>query len=379
MQRIFILFAATVVSVAITARASATCPGTDALRNQLIAQNAANILRVYTTKNCALIPGVIAFTIRANATLNRAMIRADCTPEAPGTSAAELEAQLRSVCSGGSSGGTRTAAGSDGTSKTRPSAKPSVKAEIQPKPTPQSREKAGVVGSGSGNCSTITGLGVDAPSGPCRQDGGAIAQPPAQVASASPALEKKSPEKQAAQATKPIDSGAAIESLRELLPEIGKMIDDVDSRVNSAALPPPDQWRKPDEPRPIAASPSSATPKSLDLPAPDHAPVPDESKDGRMAALESAPEAKLLDTPATDDNDDKDYAAICRTDSVKMGLKSLKQDFAEAVKPEGGLKLSYFKKKLKMQWETLKECARDPMEKAVIEKLEKDPIILDSE
>jgi hypothetical protein len=100
MRKKFILVTAAVLPVMASVPAWADCPATDALRNQLVAQNTANISRVFETKNCALIPGVLAFNARANATVNRAMIRANCTPLGPQTSAAALEAALRQACGG---------------------------------------------------------------------------------------------------------------------------------------------------------------------------------------------------------------------------------------------------------------------------------------
>jgi len=36
-----------------------------------------------------------------------------------------------------------------------------------------------------------------------------------------------------------------------------------------------------------------------------------------------------------------------------------------------------FREKLELQWATLKKCVRNPMQKAVLDKLDCDPIILD--
>jgi hypothetical protein len=100
MRKRFILLTAAVLPVMTSVSAWAECPATNALRNRLVAQNTANISRVFATKNCALIPGVLAFAARANATINQAMIRANWTPEAAQTSSGALEALLRQACGG---------------------------------------------------------------------------------------------------------------------------------------------------------------------------------------------------------------------------------------------------------------------------------------
>ena len=98
MRKRFILLTAAVLPVMASVPAWAECPATDALRNRLVAQNTVNISRVFTTKNCALIPGVLTFAARVNATINQAMIKANCTPQVAETSSSALEAALRRAC-----------------------------------------------------------------------------------------------------------------------------------------------------------------------------------------------------------------------------------------------------------------------------------------
>jgi hypothetical protein len=174
----------------------------------------------------------------------------------------------------------------------------------------------------------------------------------------------------------PSNGAAAIESLRNALPELGALIDNVNREVNSPNIAPPSQWQTHNE------STSAAS---------DHPPQPTTSRNERQSipgVTQSADESSN-DTSSPNDEDaksspqetdDEDYAEICRSESVKNGLKSLKQDLEEAQKsPDKRHGYSFFVKKLKLQWATLKKCARDPLEKAVIEKLEHDPIIFDAQ
>ena len=379
MQKGFVILAVVAaMSVFLSAQASAECDGTAGLRAQLVAQNTANIERVVSTKNCALIPGVISWLNRANANLNRAMIQADCTPIGSQTSAAGVVAILRKACGADQK---EAAAKEAKVAQAKVAQTKVAQTKVAQTKVAEAKERAAVASasdeSSPGPCgSTVTGPGMAPSSGPCKEAGGTVGRPPGRVATATQEPVKKAPEKPPAPFAN--DSGATIESLRELMPQIGKVIDDVDNDVNSKALAPGEQWRKPNEQMPSSPTVPASAPKSLPLAGPDQAAAPDEKED-HVAALDPAVGGKAKEAPAADD-EDKDYAAICKSDSVKDGLKSLKQDYLNALKPEAGrFGLKFFREKLKLQWATLKKCAQDPMQKAVIDKLENDPIILQPE
>jgi hypothetical protein len=169
--------------------------------------------------------------------------------------------------------------------------------------------------------------------------------------------------------TLPPSKGDVLESLRDLMPDLGRLLDTTEAAVTSPNIPPPSQWTN------VSTSPSTATlPRSQTVssgiePSPSHG---DQSNAPSSAVIRAEEES------AAQNNADDDYAAICKSESVKNGLKSLKQDFEEAQKDQKGrYGIKFFREKLKLQWATLKKCVRDPMQKAVIDKLDRDPIILD--
>lgn len=227
----------------------------------------------------------------------------------------------------------------------------------QLKPVPVSRPVASSnkVASNPTSCSDVTGLPGDtaAPKRNCAQP--TIPRPLVRQSGPQNAVKPAAPNP-----TPPSNGAAAVESLRTMLPELGGLIDDANREVNSPNTPPPSQWQAPS--RAGEASRRSSRPDSAER-----------SADNSLSARASANDESKSPNLTTDDDD---YAEICRSESVKNGLKSLKQDFEEARKNEDSrFGLRYFIKKIKLNWATLKRCVRDPLQKAVIEKLEHDQII----
>jgi hypothetical protein len=153
-----------------------------------------------------------------------------------------------------------------------------------------------------------------------------------------------------------------------LLPQLGGLIDQAVREVDSPNIPPPSQWQTSNATISSVTDRRPSPPSDVVQP-PDDSSIPKPPTD--ITDANSAP-----GQPADED----DYAAICKSESVKNGLKSLKQDFEEARKNEDGrYGLRFFREKLKLDWATLKKCIRDPMQKAVVEKLERDPIIFEAQ
>jgi hypothetical protein len=323
------------------------------VRAAMVSQNTKNIERVYLTGDCSLIPSVIAFTRHANGVVNQALADTNgaCSYDPAPLSTAALEAQLRRACN------SHAAAKANGNAPTSPQQKQAAK---QPSPAPQKPVAAQQAGppqnSGGQNCSTISGPinGQSTPSGlPCPGSTAMLPMQPSVTQNVANAPTTNPPP--------PSNGAATIESLRTLLPELGGLVDEVDREVNSPNIPPVSQTLTRTESVPTVS---------------DSRPRPTPDNDSSSAV--SSPNDENQNSSPNQDAGDDDYAEICRSESVKNGLKSLKQDFEEAKKNEGSqYGLRFFIKKLKLQWATLKKCARDPMQKAVIEKLEQDPIILD--
>jgi hypothetical protein len=325
-----------------------------AVRAALVAQNTSNIRRVYQTRDCSLIPGVLAFVRHANAVVNQTLANTngECSPQTASLSTAALEAQLRKACN---SKGTAEAQKVIQTSKSK-----DMVANSKPVTALDSASPSALPTKQSGSCSDITGTGTGG-SMPCPQQQGGPATSRTTTTSGATisSINNQIPSSNGA---------SAAESLRALVPELGKLIDEADREVNSPNIPPPSQWQSPDSTPPREASRTSS-PSSDDAPAFSSSPgeTPSASNENSTPSQGQA-------------TDDDDYAEICRSEAVKNGLKSLKQDLAEAQKNEDGrFGLRFFVKKLKLQWATLKKCARDPMQRAVIEKLDQDPIILDTQ
>jgi hypothetical protein len=165
----------------------------------------------------------------------------------------------------------------------------------------------------------------------------------------------------------PSDGAAALESLRALMPELGRLIDEADSVVNSPNIPPPSQWRTSN------ASAPAGTGRRRPSPSEGAQPMPDDPSEGISgASAGSAPDREAVDD---------DYAEACHTESSKDGVKSLKQDFEEALK-NGGSKFGAIKKlyeKAKLITATLEKCVSDPLKKEVIEKIERTIIDMERE
>jgi hypothetical protein len=230
-------------------------------------------------------------------------------------------------------------------------------------PTPLSSTAA----SGSGSCSDITGLRSGSSPSNCTPSNGV---PPNVQTQMNQTQSNQSPPIKAPPSTSPPSKGEVLESLRDLMPDLGKLLDATADAVNSPNIPPPDQWTN------VSTRASTANPSR---------PQTDPSGSKPMLSQNDHPDAPTTNADATpeqaspvQDNPDDDYAAICKSESVKNGLKSLKQDFEAAQKDEQGrFGIKFFREKLKLQWATLKKCVRDPMQKAVLDKLDRDPIILD--
>jgi hypothetical protein len=198
------------------------------------------------------------------------------------------------------------------------------------------------------NCSGVSGKinGVELAPQPCADGPGKqiAVQPRAQ------------PAPNAVAPTKPEATGRqnAIESLREVMPEFGKALDDAGRRLNSPNTPPPSQWR--------------VTPTRDDAP-PTRRPPP--SQDTGPRAEPVADDAPSEASPAAE-NDDDDYAEKCLNESVKNGLKSMLQDIKAAKGEVVGIKrtIQFYNKKWKLIKKTLKKCVKDVMDKEVFDKLD---------
>lgn len=206
---------------------------------------------------------------------------------------------------------------------------------------------------GSPNCSTITGTGSGASSAPCPASKKTVGSPSSQRQPASTGI-----------VNQPVPSGTrAAESLRTLVPEFSRLIDGVDRQLSNLAPPM-----------------ASISPAPTTNPAPVtgvQRPPSVSVHEGPVSSTSSAEPS----SPATADRDlqaeeDEDYAIICRDTTVTNGIRSLRHDFDTAV--TGGRRgLTFFVRKLKLQWATLKKCIKEPLVKGIIERLEADPIIQD--
>ena len=219
----------------------------------------------------------------------------------------------------------------------------------------------------SGACSDITGSGGGSGPSNCQPS---TSVPPNVQAQINQTQSNRTADIKAPQNTSPPSKGEALESLRDLMPDLGRLLDATADAVNSPNIPPPDQWTNVSTP-PLAAKPS---PPRTDPSRSEPKPSQNDQPNAPTMTADAPPEQ----TSPIQDSPDDDYAAICKSESVKNGLKSLKQDFEAAQKDEQGrFGIKFFREKLKLQWATLKKCVRDPMQKAVLDKLDRDPIIHD--
>jgi hypothetical protein len=319
MKKLALLLAVTALPTISPGLAFADCPAVNALRNSLVAQNTANIQRVISTKNCALIPGVLAFVRRANATIDQAFIKADCHSIGAHTSTAQLETMLRNACDPShskSTGQTATALPSAETASTpkKPAAKEAKAAPptAAPAPKPAAQQQPAAPPSNpsqqqSANCNTITGLGGGY-SGPsnCQTSTGVPPNVQAQINETRP---NQTPTIKSPPNTSPPSKGEALESLRDLMPDLGRLLDATADAVNSPNIPPPDQWTN------VSTPPSTANPSRRSEPTP--------SQNDQANAPTTTADATPEQASPVQDSPDDDYAAICKSESVKNGLKSL--------------------------------------------------------